>query len=230
MPVLEKRDLYWCYEWFVLICLCFLNLSWEKHIIKKCCFISKITFHTWIYFVSLWNCLRPLVRLIFKTERNNQTKKNKQKKAPKNPKPTSYSTFFFLLLLLLLEIFIACSYDIKSTRNNLWLPYLCYLCCRSVWVLIVAEWCWGTAEQAGSSARVKCVWNNPMANAWPKALSGSKCWAAQSNYVKLTWPSKIYWSLDCSPTHTWMKSNKIWARSLGCKYFHWEHVVLLLFL
>lgn len=64
MPMLEKRDLFWWYEWFVLICLCFLNLSGEKHIIKKCCFTSKITFHTWIYFVSFWNSLILLVRLI----------------------------------------------------------------------------------------------------------------------------------------------------------------------
>lgn len=141
MPMLEKRDLYWWYEWFALICLCFLNLSGEKHIIKKCCFISKITFHTWIYFVSFWNCLRPLVRLIFKLKKTTKQKNKQEKKTyQKTPKPTGSSTFFFLLLLLLLlllEIFIACSYDIKSTRNNFWLPYLYYLCCRSeFWLLL----------------------------------------------------------------------------------------------
>lgn len=63
----EKSDLFWWYEWFILMGLvriCFLILIGEKHIIKKCCFISKVTFHTWIYFVSFWNCLRRLVRLI----------------------------------------------------------------------------------------------------------------------------------------------------------------------
>lgn len=38
MPMLEKRDLYWWCEWFVLICLCFLDLSGEKHIINEMLF------------------------------------------------------------------------------------------------------------------------------------------------------------------------------------------------
>lgn len=54
----------WMSSFVVLICLHFLILMGEKYIIKKCCFISKVTFHTWIYFVSFWNCLRLLVRLI----------------------------------------------------------------------------------------------------------------------------------------------------------------------
>lgn len=94
MPMLEKRDLFWWYELFVLICLCFLTLSGEKHIIKKCCFTSKITFHTWIYFVSFWNCLRPLVRLILKNWKKTQLNKKIQKT------PTCYSTFFFFIIII----------------------------------------------------------------------------------------------------------------------------------
>lgn len=57
---------------------------------------------------------------------NNQTKKRGKKTPPKIPQTYQLLYLLLLLLLLLLEILIACSYDIKSARNNLWLPYLYY--------------------------------------------------------------------------------------------------------
>lgn len=130
---LEKSDFFRWYEWFVLIvliCTCFLILLGEKHVINKYCFISKVTFYIWIYFVSFWNCLRPVVRLILK--KNN---------------PTWCSAF------LLLEVFIVCSYDIKSARSNLWLPYLYDSCSRyELCVLIVAAWCWALQSRLAVSS------------------------------------------------------------------------------